>query len=157
MAKHGDGVKDVAFAVEDCKKTFAVAKSRDATVVKEPTTVEDKDGGSVTTATIRTYGDTTITFIQRDNFKGFFLPTFIAKQADPFAKLIEQPSYGFIDHIVGNHNVGDMEPTVQWFEKILDFHRFWSIDDSVIHTEYRYNILDIFLIKKKLIFLFNFF
>lgn len=29
-----------------------------------------------------------------------------------------------------------MEATAQWYEKILDFHRFWSVDDSMIHTEY---------------------
>lgn len=88
-------------------------------------------------ATIQTYGDTTITFIERKNFKGFFMPGFIKKKEDPIANLIDAPKMGFIDHIVGNHAVGDMESTVQWFEKMLDFHRFWSIDDSIIHTEYR--------------------
>jgi 4-hydroxyphenylpyruvate dioxygenase len=135
--KHGDGVKDIAFAVEDCKKTFEVAKSRGVSVVKELQTIEDGKGGSVTTATIKTYGDTTITFIQRTNFKGFFLPGFIEKKEDPINNVFKLPSFGFIDHIVGNHAVGDMECTVQWFEKMLDFHRFWSIDDSIIHTEYR--------------------
>jgi len=65
------------------------------------------------------------------------MPGYIKKKEDPICNLIAQPSFGFIDHIVGNHAVGDMESTVQWFEKMLDFHRFWSIDDSIIHTEYR--------------------
>ena len=137
LAKHGDAVKDVSFAVENCKKTFEVAKSRGVEVIKEPFTLEDNDGGSITMATIKAYGDTTITFIERNNFNGFFMPGFIKKKEDPFNKLISQPSFGFIDHIVGNHAVGDMESTVQWFEKMLDFHRFWSVDDSIIHTEYR--------------------
>ena len=29
-----------------------------------------------------------------------------------------------------------MEGVAQWYEKMLDFHRFWSADDSIIHTEY---------------------
>lgn len=29
-----------------------------------------------------------------------------------------------------------MEPASQWYEKVLLFHRFWSVDDSVIHTDY---------------------
>lgn len=29
-----------------------------------------------------------------------------------------------------------MEPTAQWYEKMLDFHRFWSVDDTMMHTEY---------------------
>jgi len=42
----------------------------------------------------------------------------------------------FVDHVVGNQPLGAMEPLTQWYEKILQFHRFWSVDDSVIHTEY---------------------
>jgi 4-hydroxyphenylpyruvate dioxygenase len=29
-----------------------------------------------------------------------------------------------------------MEPTACWYEKMLDFHRFWSVDDTMMHTEY---------------------
>jgi len=29
-----------------------------------------------------------------------------------------------------------MEPTVEWYEKFLSFHRFWSVDDSIMHTDY---------------------
>lgn len=32
--------------------------------------------------------------------------------------------------------MGEMEPTVSWYEKMLDFHRFWSVDDTMMHTEY---------------------
>ena len=29
-----------------------------------------------------------------------------------------------------------MMPTVNWYERVLDFKRFWSIDDKQLHTEY---------------------
>lgn len=29
-----------------------------------------------------------------------------------------------------------MEPYVQYYEKALNFHRFWSIDDTIMHTQY---------------------
>lgn len=29
-----------------------------------------------------------------------------------------------------------MEPAASWYEKMLDFHRFWSVDDKMMHTEY---------------------
>jgi len=29
-----------------------------------------------------------------------------------------------------------MEPAASWYEKMLDFHRFWSVDDKMIHTNY---------------------
>ena len=41
MATHGDGVRDIAFEVEDCKHTFEMAKSRGAKVVKELEVLED--------------------------------------------------------------------------------------------------------------------
>lgn len=51
-------------------------------------------------------------------------------------KLLPPISFELVDHIVGNQGVGDMEPVASWYEKHLDFHRFWSVDDSMIHTEY---------------------
>jgi hypothetical protein len=41
-----------------------------------------------------------------------------------------------LDHCVGNQPDQQMEPASQWYEKMLLFHRFWSVDDSVIHTDY---------------------
>lgn len=42
----------------------------------------------------------------------------------------------FIDHCVGNQPDNEMVPVAEWYEKMLAFHRFWSVDDSQIHTEY---------------------
>ncbi|CAF3714355.1 unnamed protein product, partial [Rotaria socialis] len=30
----------------------------------------------------------------------------------------------------------EMENTTKWYENTLQFHRFWSVDDSVMHTQY---------------------
>jgi len=38
--------------------------------------------------------------------------------------------------VVGNQPDGSMESVAQWYEKILDFHRFWSVDDKQILTQY---------------------
>lgn len=43
----------------------------------EPTKFEDDDG-FVIMSTVQTYGDTTHTFVQRENFNGVFLPDFVA-------------------------------------------------------------------------------
>jgi 4-hydroxyphenylpyruvate dioxygenase len=29
-----------------------------------------------------------------------------------------------------------MVPIVEWYEKVLKFHRFWTVDDKMIHTEF---------------------
>jgi 4-hydroxyphenylpyruvate dioxygenase len=41
-----------------------------------------------------------------------------------------------IDHVVSNQGDLQMLPTVEWYERILGFHRFWSVDENTIHTEY---------------------
>lgn len=55
MNKSGDGIFDIAFAVDDCRGIFAEAVARGAVVVKEPHELAD-DSGSVVVATIRTVG-----------------------------------------------------------------------------------------------------
>ena len=135
---HGDGVREIAFTVEDATKVYETAVSRGAKSVSEPKKIEDKNG-FVIVSSVLSYGDTIHTFVQRDQFKGTFLPNFVLVESeDPINNIIGKFSLNFIDHIVGNHPVGEMELSVQWYEKMLSFHRFWSIDDSLIHTEYRY-------------------
>src|SRR5258708_6816410 len=53
VALHGDGVKDIAIAVEDCRAAFEAAKAGGARTVLEPTVLEDKHG-RIVKATIAT-------------------------------------------------------------------------------------------------------
>ena len=46
------------------------------------------------------------------------------------------PNIYNIDHIVGNQPDLTMEDAAAWYERNLMFHRFWSVDDSQIHTDY---------------------
>lgn len=133
---HGDSVKDIAFTVEDCRHTYNVAVKRGAKSVSEPIVLKD-DNGEVIMASINPYNDTIHTFVERKNFNGTFLPSFSALKEDPINEIAGPVKINFTDHIVSNHAVGDLEPTVEWYEKMLDFHVFWSVDDSVIHTEFR--------------------
>ena len=47
-----------------------------------------------------------------------------------------RPELQFIDHVVGNQPDLEMVPVAESYEKNLMFHRFWSVDDSQIHTQY---------------------
>lgn len=83
------------------------------------------------------FGDTTHTFIERNGYKGRFLPGFKKHDHnDILLKTLPPIGLNFIDHCVGNQPDNQMEITAQWYEKKLQFHRFWSVDDSQIHTEY---------------------
>merc|ERR1712168_29893 len=136
LVAHGDGVKDVAFSVEDLDGIMEKCKAKGVKVVKDIWTEED-DGGKVRFATVQTYGDTTHTFVERSGYKGLFLPGY----KDPLYKdllLPTLPPIGiyFIDHIVGNQPDLQMEDTAGWYERNLLFHRFWSVDDTQMHTDY---------------------
>jgi len=136
LIKHGDAVKDVAFAVEDLDAIVKTAKTRGARIVKDIWTEKDEHG-SVRYAIVQTYGDTTHTFIERDNYKGLFLPGFQKPMyEDRVAQKLGGVGLDFIDHIVGNQPDLEMEGVTKWYESSLMFHRFWSVDDKQIHTQY---------------------
>jgi 4-hydroxyphenylpyruvate dioxygenase len=133
LRRHGDGVKDVAFTVSDAEAAWKEALARGAEPAAEPSTLEDEHG-KVKLASIRTYGDTVHTFVERHGYKGSFLPGY-----QPWAPGgAEPPSAGLlhVDHIVGNVPEGDMEDVASWYEKTLGFHRFWSVDDKDVSTEF---------------------
>lgn len=136
LEKHGDGVKDVAFTVDDAAGIYHKAVERGAKGVKEPQTLKDENG-TVIVSSVQTYGDTIHTFVQRVDYNGPFLPGFKAHHySEKINGVLPIPELEFVDHIVGNQPDLEMEPVAQWYEKMLDFHRFWSVDDSMIHTEY---------------------
>lgn len=136
LIKHGDGVKDVAFTVENCDFLVEKARERGAIVIKEPHVVEDKFG-RVKLAVLQTYGDTTHTFVERAGYNGIFLPGFHAPLfCDPFLAKLPSGKLDFIDHVVGNQADNEMVPIVEWYQRNLLFHRFWSVDDKQLQTEY---------------------
>eukprot|EP00494_Astrolonche_serrata_P028071 UN28336 len=65
------------------------------------------------------------------------MPGFMKQtKVDPVLKHLPDPGLDFIDHIVGNQPDGKMVEVCDWYEKMLDFHRFWSVDDKQVHTQY---------------------
>jgi len=130
IAQHGDFVQDIAFEVDDVDWAFAEAVKRGAAPAHEPYSLDDENG-YVRVASIHTYGDTLHTFINRDNFKGHFLPHFQTRN-DPGDPIGIQE----IDHCVGNVELGRMNQWVNWYEEVLGFHNLISFDDNDISTEY---------------------
>uniref|UniRef100_A0A671URW4 4-hydroxyphenylpyruvate dioxygenase n=1 Tax=Sparus aurata TaxID=8175 RepID=A0A671URW4_SPAAU len=136
LVKHGDGVKDIAFTVQDCDFLVQKARERGAVIVKEPYTLEDKFG-KVRLAVLQTYGDTTHTFVERSGYSGLFLPGFQPPLfKDPLLAKLPSGKLNFIDHVVGNQPDDEMVPVVDWYQRNLLFHRFWSVDDKQLQTEF---------------------
>ena len=136
LERHGDAVKDVAFEVDNVEAVYSRAVQQGADAVQPPQTINDKQYGSVTTAVIRTYGDTTHTLISRENYTGPFLPGFRAVEQKPSAIALPEVKMARIDHCVGNQDWNSMIAACAFYEQCLSFHRFWSVDDSQICTDF---------------------
>lgn len=129
---HGDGVKDIAFTVEDAASAFEETVKRGAKPVMEPTVIEGQKG-RVIKASIAAYGDTVHSFIQRDQYQGTFLPKFHAVKNPPPAT---PTGLAAIDHIVGNVELGKMDEWVGFYNQVLGFHQLQAFSDDDISTEY---------------------
>ncbi|KAM9099755.1 4-hydroxyphenylpyruvate dioxygenase [Sarcophilus harrisii] len=136
LVKHGDGVKDISFEVEDCDYIVQKARERGAVIVKEPWIEQDKFG-RVKFAILQTYGDTTHTLVEKLNYTGPFLPGFETPRfLDPLLPKLPDCKLAMIDHVVGNQPDQEMVTAAEWYKKNLLFHRFWSVDDKQVHTEF---------------------
>jgi 4-hydroxyphenylpyruvate dioxygenase len=136
LINHGDGVKDVAFSVENVKAIYDRAIKGGAVSVVAPQELKD-EYGSVWLATVKAYGDTTHTFVDRAHYKGPFLPGYKYHHLKEAFNGIAKPiNFKKVDHIVGNQPDNCMESVVKYYENCLDWHRFWSVDDKTMHTEF---------------------
>jgi 4-hydroxyphenylpyruvate dioxygenase len=131
---HGDGVKDVAFRVESTERAYREATSRGARGVMEPTERRD-DFGSVRLASIATYGETIHTFVERQDYKGTFLPGFQPLESNT-PRRARPAGLAGIDHVVGNVELGKMNEWVAFYEKVMGFTQMIHFDDRQISTEY---------------------
>ena len=145
LRRFGDGVKDIAFTVEDAEAAWKEAVSNGAEVAYEPLTISD-ESGTVTTAGIKTYGRAVHSFVSRT---GAYAIENVKQGGDfePGFKRIENLSINdfnrdnpcglmFLDHCVGNVDDGKMNHWVDWYENVLGFAMFKHFDDADISTEY---------------------
>jgi 4-hydroxyphenylpyruvate dioxygenase len=136
IVTHGDGVQDIALEVEDVRAAYCGAVERGAVGVVGPTALED-EFGVYQFATIRTYGDTTHTFVNRDRYRGVFAPGYRPLDPDRYSQSTFKPvGLVAVDHIVGNVEEGRMNEWVNFYERVLGFSQLISFDDKDISTEY---------------------
>lgn len=129
---HGDGVKVVALWVPDATIAYNEAIKRGAKHYLSPITEEDADG-KVVRSGIYTYGETIHIFVERKDFKGLFLPSYTAWKSN-----YNPTTTGlmYIDHMVGNVALGEMNTWVNFYKEVLGFAQIVSFDDKDISTDY---------------------
>jgi 4-hydroxyphenylpyruvate dioxygenase len=126
---HGDGVKDIAFRVNDTAGVFNEAIRRGAKTVLEPTILEN-DGKRIIKATIAAFGDTVHSFIQRDDPDETLLPHY-----QPIHNGVEAalPMLKSFDHVAVVLDWRQLDERVDFYNNVLGFHQSHHED---VMTEY---------------------
>jgi 4-hydroxyphenylpyruvate dioxygenase len=132
LSLHGDGIRDIAFRVNDSRTAWKHATSQGAVSIQEPETISD-DHGRVVLSAIQSFGDTIHTFVERTNYRGLYMPGYVKARS-----LLKTRPTGLhlIDHVAASLPEGDLEKVAEWYQKVLNFHRYWTVDDKDISTEY---------------------
>ncbi len=147
VALHGDGVKDIAFAVRDAAAAYEQALKNGGESAYEPIELPGESGdGMVVMAGIRLYGRCVHSFVSRSGVYqlekmqagGPFLPQFKDVKTFTLNDYNRKHPCGlrFVDHCVGNVELGGMNRWVSWYEDVLGFKLFKHFDDQDISTEY---------------------
>jgi 4-hydroxyphenylpyruvate dioxygenase len=135
VRKHGDGVHDLAWLVDDARAAFALAVDRGAKVVREPWEETDSSG-TLVLAQIAAYGDTVHTFVDRRRYPSSVLePGYSALDRLP---PVPGPPAGLraIDHVVGNVERGRLEDWVGFYSDVMGFAPMMHFSEDQIATEY---------------------
>ncbi len=136
LVEHGDGVMDIAIDVADVQETYRKTTERGGIGIVAPKLLED-EFGVYEYATIRAYGDTTHTFVNRDRYRGVFAPGYRPIDPERYnAKSARPVGLKVIDHVVGNVEEGKMDEWVGFYKRVLGFEQLIHFDDKDISTEY---------------------
>src|SRR5664280_1372772 len=136
VARHGDGVTDIALRVPDAARAYEVAVARGARGLAEPTVYED-DAGKVVLAAIATYGETRHTLVERSAYSGAYLPGYVARE--PLVAPPDTPKrrwFQAIDHVVGNVELGKMDDWVRFYNAVMGFTNMKEFVGNDIATDY---------------------
>jgi 4-hydroxyphenylpyruvate dioxygenase len=134
VLRHGDGIRHLAWRVDDAYETATLAAAKGAAVVAEPSRVTG-DAGSVTTAAIATYGETRHLFVDRSGWSGAWGPGFSADRLPP-RPAGDPVGCRAIDHVVGNVEQGRLDEWVAWYREVLGFSEMRHFDADQISTQY---------------------
>ncbi|KAH7714081.1 Protein C31H2.4 [Aphelenchoides avenae] len=136
LAEHGDFVKDVSFCVDDVEEIVNKVRAYGSKVLQEPTTVCNDDGKLLIAKIRGSAGSIVHTLIQNVDYKGLLLPGFKPLANIEFCERLGPIPFTGLDHVVENHPEQSLDSVTEWYERTLRMNRFWSIDDTVVHTQY---------------------
>lgn len=134
VREHGDGVHDLAFAVDDSVAVFEAAVARGARPVREPYELKD-EFGTLRLSAVGTYGETKHTFVDRSDYSGYYCPGY-ARDALPPEPFGPEVGLATIDHVVGNVERGRLDEWVKFYEEVMGFSQLRHFEAAQISTKY---------------------
>lgn len=114
VARHGDGVADIALRVPDAAGAHAVAVGRGARSVAAPAQV-----GDLVTASVGGFGDVVHTFVERPGGTGG--PAVPGLRPVPRDAAASASSLRSVDHFAVCVRPGDIDGTVAFYRNVFDF------------------------------------
>lgn len=119
LRHHPAGVADVAFQVADLDAILDHATAI-GTGILQPAQIDRSSGESVKTAQVQGWGDLKHTLVEKISLP--FVETFRWNISTPISPPLSTP-LSAIDHIVLNVGVGELEPTIAYYENLFGFRR----------------------------------
>ena len=136
LITHGDGVQSIALEVDNVAAAYHTSLARGASGLVAPTNLHDEHG-VYEYATIRAYGDTTHSLVNRSRYAGIFAPGYKPLEPERYSpRTFHSVGLMAIDHIVANVEEGKMEEWVRFYENVMGFSLLAHFDDKDISTEY---------------------
>ena len=114
---HGDGIRDVALAVDDAAGAFRRCVEMGAEIVAEPHDASD-ESGRVRRAAVKTVGDTIHSLVERNGYSGPFLPGYRPSRAPGAGR---PASLAAIDHVAVCVNAGTLGQWVDFYRRTFGF------------------------------------
>lgn len=114
LARHGEGIAVVGFAVDDAAAAFTEAVERGATPLEPPHTL-DPEGSRVTFAAVNGFGDVEHRFASRRRPDGPFAPGLIAERPQPATGLLRD-----VDHLAVCLPPGELDGAIRRYQQVFD-------------------------------------
>jgi len=122
------------FRVNNAENRYWKSLELGAVSVRKPETTEDGKHGKIICASIVGCGGLVFTFLERENYKGHFLPGYRPARQDCLSEMLKPVSLDFIDHIAFNVHFGQMNENKNFLEHVLQFNTLSTFEKGQVGT-----------------------
>uniref|UniRef100_A0A914Z0A0 4-hydroxyphenylpyruvate dioxygenase n=1 Tax=Panagrolaimus superbus TaxID=310955 RepID=A0A914Z0A0_9BILA len=133
---HGDFIKDVAYSVDNIENVVQRILESNGFILSPIKIISDKNGSVKIAKIASLQGSLVHSIIQNIDYKGIFLPNFNSIENFTLSQKLGRIPILSLDHVVENYDEDITESVADWYGKILNLTRFWSIDDNQVYTNF---------------------